>query len=348
MDGLLYVDLNVSTDANMPQYVMSATIFVDLNLTDGTALHNRDYAEQSSMTVTVPFKSGTHRVSHPIILLVPGGGMSRTFTIFIASMRAEGSHGKRYVARTGKTSSKIVTITDDSQSMTSASYVANISFTSTLFIMSKLDFYNSFYRPYQLGIGTASSLPSRNVVVTGVIEIGSGIAVKTSIYTSADESTDMLIELSRTTFVQTVSRIMAQNSGTSVSLTTSKAQMLLNCNVGIGAEWVAGAGCRCQGNFFGNGSLLQCQPCPTQANGAMQSFSEPGSTECVVRNKSICCIMSVTCNRLTLVSVLQCPPQYYDADDSPNNVTCLLCASACASRLQENDKVCQVRNPSLK
>jgi hypothetical protein len=44
-----------------------------------------------------------------------------------------------------------------------------------------------------------------------------------------------------------------------------------------------------------------------------------------------------------LSCVLQCPSQYYDADESPSNMTCLLCASGCASRLQQYDKTCQVR-----
>jgi hypothetical protein len=289
MDGLLYVYLNVSVDANLPQYVMSATIFVELNLTQGTAMHERDYAEDSPMTVTVPFKSGTHRVTHPIIMLVPGGGMPRTFAISIAATRAEGSHNKRYVVLAGKSRSKTVTIIDDSQDMTSASYAANISFTSSFLLMSKPTFFDKFYRLYQLGVGTACSLPSRNVVVTSVTEVsGSSIAVKTYVYTTADESTDKLIAVSRITFAQTVSSIMSQNSSTGslVSLATSKAQVLLNCNTGIGAEWITGAGCRCQRDFFGNASVLQCQPCPP-VNGTMQTFSEPGSTECVVRNACI-------------------------------------------------------------
>ncbi len=40
---------------------------------------------------------------------------------------------------------------------------------------------------------------------------------------------------------------------------------------------------------------------------------------------------------------MQCPPQYYDAADSPNNMTCLLCASGCASRTQQYGRECQVR-----
>jgi hypothetical protein len=285
MDGLLYVYLNVSTDANMPQYVMSATISVDLNLTDGTAVHDRDYAsaKASPMTVTVPFKSGTHRASHPIIILVPGGGTSRTFTISIAATRAEGSHNKIYATRLGKTSSKIVTILDNSQGMTSAAYAANITFTSTLLNTSKLAFSNRFYSLYQLGVGTACSLPPRNVVVTGVTEVGTSTAVHTSIYTTADESTDKLIAVSSAAFAQTASSIMTQNSGTPVFLAASKAQVRLNCNAGLGAEWITSVGCRCQRNFFGNGSLLQCEPCPTLVNGTLQTFSEPGSTECVVR-----------------------------------------------------------------
>jgi hypothetical protein len=285
MDGLLYVLLNITTDANMPQYAMSATISVDLILTGGTAMYNRDYAlyaDESPMTVAVPFKSGTYKVSPPIIILVPGGGLPRAFTIAVAATRAEGSHNKRYVARIGKASSKVVTIMDNSQGMTSASYAANVTFTSTILVMSKLAFFSSFYRLYQLGVGTACGLPPQNVVVIGVTEVGSGssIAVRTCIYTTADEATDKLIAVSRSTFVQTVSSIMSQNSS-AVSLTTSQAQMLSNCNAGIGAEWITGSGCRCQTNFFGNGSLLQCQPCPP-VSGTMPTFSEPGSTECVV------------------------------------------------------------------
>jgi hypothetical protein len=151
--------------------------------------------------------------------------------------------------------------------------------------MSKLTFFSTYYSLYRVGVSTACSVPSQNVAVTGVMEVGSSIAVKTSIYTTADESTDKLIAVLSTTFVHTVSSIMAQNSSTAVSLTTSKAQVRLNCNAGVGSEWIAAVGCRCQMNFFGNGSLLQCQPCPL-VNGTIQTFSEPGSTECVVRKTS--------------------------------------------------------------
>jgi hypothetical protein len=211
--------------------------------------------------------------------------MSRTFTVFIAAALADGSHNKRYAARIGKTSSNVVTITDNSEGLTSASYAANISFTSTVVQMSKLTFFSTYYSLYRVGVSTACSVPSQNVAVTGVMEVGSSIAVKTSIYTTAEESTDKLIAVLSTAFVQTVSSITAQNSSTAVSLTTSKAQVSLNCNAGVGAEWIAAVGCRCQMNFFGNGSLLQCQPCPF-VNGTIQTFSEPGSTECVVRKTS--------------------------------------------------------------
>jgi hypothetical protein len=287
MDGLLYVYLNVSTDANIPQYATSATILVDLNLTGGTAIYSRDYdAEVLPLAVTVPFKSGTHKVSHPIILLVPGGGTFRIFSISIVATRAEGSHNKRYVAKIGQAKSKIVTIIDNSREMTSASHAASISLTSTVLFMSKLSFFNTYYRLYQISVGAASGVPSQNVVISGVKEVGNSTQVKTLIYTGADESTDALIAVSKPAFVQTISSMMGQNSGTAVYLTISKAQVRLNCNEGMGAEWITAVGCRCQRNFFGNGSLLQCQPCPL-LNGTVQTLSAPGSTECVVRTLRI-------------------------------------------------------------
>jgi hypothetical protein len=283
MDGLLYVYLKVNVDARLPQH-STATVFVDLYTADGTAIHSRDYALVSPLRGTVPFKAGTHKMSRPIILLVPGGGSSRTFTLTLGATYtyAEGSEkNKTYTARIGGSRTMGVTITDNSQGMTTAASAASVSFTCMISQVSELTFLNELYTYYQLGVGSACGLPYISVVVTGVVGVGDSVAVKTSLYTTAEDSTDRLTNVSTRQFVKTASDIMTQYAGRLVSLSISTPDVHLNCHDGIGAEWVTQAGCRCKQNFYGSGSQLKCQPCPL-VDGVIQSFSEPGSSQCMV------------------------------------------------------------------
>jgi hypothetical protein len=133
---------------------------------------------------SIPFKSGTHQISVPILLLASGG----TTTKFRATLDSvESTHKFAHKSSTiskGAKSSMVVNVKDDSAAQELEEDKVIVEFTSTLSGVTRETFLATMATSYRQGVAQVSKVELNQVAITSVTQQSrrsSSIAVATAV-----------------------------------------------------------------------------------------------------------------------------------------------------------------------